>query len=243
MERRKMTLPRKNSTAISLFMALFLLVSDIPAMAGVVAGTVTHVSGPLFALKGDGTRKALSQKSSVEAGDTLITEKRTYARIKFIDNSEVTLRPNSQLVVENFSYDKKKPEQDSAVFNLVKGGLRAVSGNVGKRGDKDSYKMNTLSATIGIRGTHYGASHCTNDCGKLPSGLYVDVADGSIVVSNQGGQKVFDAGQFGYVPDSGTPPVSLPKDPGIGFNPPPAIPPPASRAAPAAPAKVDCEVR
>lgn len=238
---RKMTLPRRSSTAISLILAF--LLPAVPVMAGEIAGTVTHLSGPLFALKGDGTRKALSQKSSVEAGDTLITEKRTYARIKFIDNSEVTLRPNSQLVVEKFSYDKKKPEQDGAVFNLVKGGLRAVSGNVGKRGDKDSYKMNTLSATIGIRGTHYGASHCTNDCGKLPSGLYVDVADGSIVVSNQGGEKVFDAGQFGYVQDSAVPPVSLPKDPGIDFNPPPAIPPPASRAAPTAPAKVDCEVR
>ena len=239
---RKIPLPRRSSTAISLLLT-FLLLSIVPAMAGEIAGTVTHLSGPLFALKTDGTRKALSQKSKVEAGDTLITEKRTYARIKFIDNSEVTLRPGSQLVVEKFSYDKKKPEQDSAVFNLVKGGLRAVSGNVGKRGDKDSYKMNTLSATIGIRGTHYGASHCTTDCGKLPSGLYVDVADGSIIVSNQGGEKVFDAGQFGYVPDSGSPPVSLPKDPGVGFNPPPAIPPPASRATPAAPAKVDCEVR
>lgn len=236
-----MTLPRRSSTAISFILAVLLFA--LPAMAGEVAGTVTHLSGPLFALKGDGTRKALSQKSSVEEGDTLVTEKRTYARIKFIDNSEVTLRPGSQLVVEKFSYDKKKPEQDNAVFNLVKGGLRAVSGNVGKRGDKDSYKMNTLSATIGIRGTHYGASHCTTDCGKLPSGLYVDVADGSIVVSNQGGERVFDAGQFGYVQDSGSPPISLPKDPGIDFNPPPSIPPPASKAAPAAPAKVDCEVR
>lgn len=242
MEMRKM-LPRKSSTAISLILAACLLFAWLPAMAGEVAGSVTHLSGPLFAMKGDGTRKALSQKSAVEQGDTLITEKRTYARIKFIDNSEVTLRPNSQLVVEKFSYDKKKPEKDGAVFNLVKGGLRAVTGSVGKRGDKDSYKMNTLSATIGIRGTHYGASHCTNDCGKLPSGLYLDVAEGSIIVSNQGGQKVFDAGQYGYVRDSGSAPVSLPKDPGIGFNPPPAVPPPASRGAAASGKAVDCEVR
>lgn len=242
MERRKLMRPRRNSTVTSLILAFVLLIA-VPVLGGEIAGTVTHVSGPLFALKGDGTRKALSTKSAVEQGDTLVTEKRTYARIKFIDNSEVTLRPGSQLVVEKFFYDKNKPEKDSAVFNLVKGGLRAVSGKVGKRGDKDSYKMNTLSATIGIRGTHYGASHCTNDCGKLPSGLYVDVAAGSIVVSNQGGQKVFDAGQFGYVRDSGSAPITLPKDPGITFNPPPSIPPPASKAAPAAPAKVDCEVR
>ena len=243
-----MSRSRRSSTAISLKLTTLLLpvlclLLAASAFAGEVAGTVTHLSGPLFAKKADGMKKALSQKSAVEQGDTLITEKNTYARIKFLDNSEITLRPNTRMVVEKFSYDKQKPEKDGAVFNLVKGGLRAVSGSVGKRGNQDGYKMKTLSATIGIRGTHYGCSHCQNDCGKLPNGLYVDVAEGAIIVSNQGGSKTFDAGQFGYVPDPTTPPVTLPKDPGIKFAPPATVPPPAGGKGGEKGKMVDCEVR
>lgn len=235
---------KRSSTAISILLQMALCLMAATAIAGEVAGTVTHLSGPLFAKKGDGTRKALSQKSFVEQGDTLITEKSTYARIKFVDNSEVTLRPNTQLVVEKFSYNKEKPAQDGAVFNLVKGGLRAVTGSVGKRGNQDSYQMKTLSATIGIRGTHYGCSHCEGNCGALPNGLYLDVAEGAIVVKNNGGATEFKAGQYGYVRDSVSVPTHLPKDPGVKFTPPQSVSSSSSPKAAGGSGKgVDCEVR
>ena len=49
--------------------------------------------------------------------------------IKFVDNGEITLRPNTQFKIENFSYVKlPKPESDSAIFTLFKGGLRSITG-------------------------------------------------------------------------------------------------------------------
>lgn len=151
-----MSNPRK-ITVISLFLSAILLLATV-AVAG-QAATVTHLSGPLAARKADGSTKAISIGSRIEEGDTVVTEKRTYARLKFTDGSEVTLKPGSQFKVEKFSYDQGKPANDSATFSLIKGGLRSITGQVGKRGNQDSYQMKTPTATIGIRGTIYIAEY------------------------------------------------------------------------------------
>lgn len=144
------------------------------------AGKVTHVSGPLAARKSDGKVKALSINSIVESGDTLITEKRTYARIKFYDNSEITLKPNTQFKVEEYSFNREKPSEDKSVYNLVKGGLRAVSGQIGKRGDPDRFRMKTPVATIGIRGTIFTADYVEEtppQTGELANPVLLAMAD------------------------------------------------------------------
>ncbi len=242
------------------------------AQAAQTVGTVINLSGALLAKKDDGTVKILAQKSAVEQGDTLISQKNSYARIRFIDNSEMTLRPDTQLKIDRFSYAADKPEQDSALFNLVKGGLRSITGLLGKR-NHSRFGMHTPTATIGIRGTifiaeyvppsepavaAYGFSSFASapdaliaqyavrsdaPYGSLPAraaplqvaqnipstpqgrapGLYVQVLDGMINVSNGGGSQNFAAGQFGYTPSFQQPPVILPANPGMHFSPPPAF--------------------
>lgn len=273
---------RKNFTVTKAWIALLLLFLGLHAYAAQVAGTVTDLNGPLLAKKSDGTVKVLSQKSLVEQGDLLVTEKETYARIKFLDNSEVTLRPGTQFRIDNFSYAHDKPQNDSALFSLLKGGLRAVSGAVGKR-SREKTGLNTPAATIGIRGTIYvveyvepavsdvaawgrsviAANAWASDRGapgnggmtisdvssgrSLPEilpmkpyqdklmaqntlqpamdarapGLYVQVLDGMIHLSNAGGAQNFSAGQFGFTPSFQQPPIILPNNPGMQFAPPP----------------------
>lgn len=195
-----------------------------------VVGQVTHLSGVLTVRHADGTRKVLGVKSAILEGDTLITERETYTRVKFIDNAEIVLRPGSEVAVNKYVYDEKKPESDSVAIGLVKGGLRAVTGLVGKR-NHDAVNFDTPTATIGIRGTNFGALFCQNDCGGVPSvsgkspenGLHVDVSSGAVVVSNGGGQQLFQAGQFGYVATPNTPPVIVPPSQGIQVTMPPSI--------------------
>ena len=214
-------------------------------------GTVTDVSGPLVARKADGVLKALSQKSTVDAGDVLQTEAKTYARIRFIDNSEITLKPNTQFKIDDFSYDEAKPDTDSSVFSLIKGGLRSITGLLGKR-NKEKFKMNTPVATIGIRGTNFGALFCQSDCGSVPTpsgsapqnGLYVDVSEGQIVVANGAGSQEFSAGQFGFVANLNTPPVILPPTSGLPVTMPLNLTNPGPDAPNAnGPGDVDCVVR
>ena len=213
----------KNYIAISLLVLAYALIIAGNSFAGEKIGTVINISGPLFAKKADGTSRVLSGNSIIEEGDTIITEKATYGRIKFTDNSEMTLRPNTQIKISNYKFNKEKPQEDSAVYDLAKGGLRAVTGLVGKRGNLDSYKVNAPTGTIGIRGTTYEATLCNkanNNCGNLTDGLYVFVLEGAINLTNAGGSQTFNAGQFGFTPSFKTPPVILPKNPGIQFTPP-----------------------
>jgi hypothetical protein len=144
----------KKCTVIKALMLLALCGVVSASWAAQVAGTIVQLSGPLLAKKADGVVRILSMRSEVESGDTLVTEKNTYAMVKFIDNSEITLKPSTTFKVEDFSYDAGKPDGDNASFNLVKGGLRSVTGLLGKR-NKEKFAMKTPSATIGIRGTTF----------------------------------------------------------------------------------------
>jgi hypothetical protein len=204
--------------------ALLILVAPAAGLAA-PAGEVTHVSGALMVRKADGASKILAPKSAVESGDLLATAGDTYARVKFTDGGEITLRPNTQLRIELFNFEQNQPGKDSAIFSLLKGGLRTITGLVGKR-QPNSYEMRTTTATIGIRGTNYGALLCQGDCqnlrtseGQIPSdGLHVDVADGIITVTNQGGQILLSAGQFGYVQSFTIPPANVPPGQGVTSN-------------------------
>ena len=239
----------KKTTAISLLVFGLLLVATI-ALAAPVA-VVTHLSGPLAARKTDGAIIAILIGSKVDEGDTVVTEKRTYARLKFNDGNEITLKPNSLFKVETYTYDQAQPKNDSATFNLIKGGLRTITGQIGKRGNQDSYQMKTPSATIGIRGTIYDAHFCqTDSCGSIEPGLYLAVSNGSVVITNSDGNKttlLVKAGQYVYVKNPVTPPVVLPARPDIPFNPPPSVGSSATGKTggkqDAASAAADCQIR
>jgi len=220
-------------------------------------GQVTHLSGPLFAVKDDGTRRALSVGSQVEAGEILVTETKTYAQVRFNDKGVVTLKPDSQFRIDRFSFEEQAPEKDNALFALLKGALRTVTGLIGKRGNADAYRMNTPMATIGIRGTGFGLTQCPGaaGCERLPAGAYLDVFEGAVSlgpplpppgepppVTPPPPPIVLTAGQFGFQPPVGAP-QQLPSDPGLGqhFQPPPAFSRPSAGEAP--PAQAGCIVR
>ena len=145
-----------------------------------------------FRARRTGHRK-FSRRNPKSRPATLATAVDTYARVKFTHGAEVTLRPNTQLRVDSFNFEQNAFGKESAIFSLLKGGLRTIAGLVGKR-KPSSYEMRTTVASIGIRGTNYGLLFChedwqnlTNNEGPVPSnGLHLDVADGIISVTSQG---------------------------------------------------------
>ena len=192
-----------------------------PASSGV--GQVTHLSGTLVGrLDGQLQPRLLANRSSISPGETLATQGDTYARVKFNDGTEVVLRPNTQFKIEQYTYDEKEPSKDNIIFGLLKGGLRSVSGLISKR-NKEKIQYTTATATVGIRGTHFGMLMCSADCAGIPTvtgtmpadGLHVDVAAGQIVVTTPAGSLTVNPGQFGYVPSAGAPPTIVPPQNGI----------------------------
>jgi len=205
---------------ISIGLGIVLASSTLSALA---AGAVSQLSGTLSVRKTDGSVRILSQKSEIQDGDTLNTQRDSYAQIRFPDGGQVTLKPNTTVKIEKFDYVQDQPQRDNFLFGLVKGGLRAVTGLVGKRGNPDAYKLGTATATIGIRGTTYGVDDCTednNNCKGLQEAVYVSVSDGEIIAANNAGTVSFLAGQFGAIESRDRLPRFLSTDPGLQFTPP-----------------------
>ena len=187
------------------------------------AGTVTHLSGTLSVQRSDGSVRILSQKSEVNPGDVLTTQRDSYAQINFSDGSSLTMRPNTQISIEQYHFVQDRPQEDNSFLRLVKGGLRTVTGLVGKRGNQDAYKIGTNTATIGIRGSSGdtidsstgGCEGVTPGCDKLPAGVHHTTYSGSYIMQNEGGSQIIGQGQFGFAGDFKTRPVLLPGDPGL----------------------------
>ena len=119
--------------------------------------------------------------------------------------------------IDNFKFSEEKPARKTRfLYSLVKGGLRAVTGIVGKR-SKRQIPARHATATIGIRGTDLLRRRLRQqprrrlpaaDCGRL-----CGVADGEIVVRNGQGELGLTAGQFGLI-EPNQRPLFLSTDPG-----------------------------
>jgi hypothetical protein len=220
----------RNLRNVSLFCLLGLLLPALAWAEGV--GTITHLGGIVRATHADGTSKLLSVKSEIMEGDTLQTEQDTFVRIKFVDGGEVVLRPETVFKVDAYVYkpDASEQRKDNILLNLVKGGMRSVTGLLGKR-SPDAFKMKTEAATVGIRGTHFGALWCHNDCAHIPTifghppenGLHTDTAQGRTIIINAAGRIEVPAGSFSFTANYNTPPKLVPPSQGIQVTMPPSI--------------------
>lgn len=180
---------------------------------------LTHLSGQVQIKQVDGNLVSATSQSQTKSGETILTGKDGYVRVSSSDGGDIVLRPNSEFVIESYHFEEAKPQEDNFVYRLLKGGLRTVTGLIGKRGNRDAYQGKSVTATIGVRGTGFDIRVCQNDCGVLQDGTYFSLRSGSIVVNNQQGELTMNAGEFSFAGFNQTP-MLLPRDPGIGFTPP-----------------------
>jgi hypothetical protein len=192
-------------------------------------GTVQYLSGTLSVQRANGTVAALAERSSVGAGDVITTQRDSYAQLRFSDGGQVTLRPETQVRIESYAYDEGRPERDSFAMQLFKGGLRSLTGLIGKRtNNRNAYRMVTSTATIGIRGTDYTAIQIdppkSGEAGSLPPGVYVTVADGAVAFISGGVEQLVGVGQAAFSANFNLPPSLIPPPPNLPqITPPPSF--------------------
>lgn len=188
---------------------VFLLASDVASAA---AGKIVFARGDVKVERA-GQTLVLDKGAQIEAGDTIVTGADGRAQLLMADGDRMALRTNTRFTVDEFKAPDSpdKPETGRSFYSLVKGGFRAVTRSLGKRG-LDSYRVKTPVATIGIRGTTYWVVYHPGDANN-PAGYYFGVSEGGLSVGNNAGQMDFSAGQFGYVKDLNSPPQLLPGPP------------------------------
>lgn len=199
--------------ATCLTAALTVIALAFPLTAfSMVAGRADFVIGKVEAMAADGIRRTLSKGSEINTGETISTDTNARAQLRFTDGGFISLQPNTIFRVDEFNYQSKTDGAEKGFFSLLKGGLRAITGAIG-RVNRDTYRVTTPVATIGIRGTGYNA--------ELSDGLFINVGDGSISLTNNAGLLLVTAGNAAYVANINTPPAFStrhPRNPPAGMR-------------------------
>ncbi|KAF0205419.1 MAG: hypothetical protein FD173_1032 [Gallionellaceae bacterium] len=129
-----------------------LLLACLPVAEGyAAAGKFNFVIGDVRVVNASGERKAV-RGGEVEANDTIISGKNSMAQLRLSDGAFIALRADTELRIDKYQYDSKKPEANDTVLSLAKGTMRAFTGAIASI-NKERFKMKTATATIGIRGS------------------------------------------------------------------------------------------
>lgn len=176
------------------------------------AGRIIMAIGSVSVVR-DGNSVPAKRNTPVRAGDAVVTGDTSNAQLRLNDGAVIALRPNTEFKVKEFSYSGKADGTEKASLSLVKGGVRAVTGAIG-RANRDNLKVDAVVATVGIRGTGFNIKFCDAACKTAnPSaneGLYAGVFEGRIDVSNKAGQATeLGVNRFAYVQSESVAPQLL----------------------------------
>lgn len=150
-------------TWVSLVTAMLLLITGLVATAPAeVVGRITQVEGRVDLLKG-GQLPATPAKleDPVELGDVLRTKSLSKANITFVDNTVITISPESRIAIEEYMFDPAKGKRN-AVLQIFHGMALAVVSKIFKAEQPD-FVIKTHTAIMGVRGTEVGVRLSAND--------------------------------------------------------------------------------
>src|SRR6185369_10460005 len=137
---------------------IFLLLAASMASAQ-SAGEVEFARGVGFAQMPGQAPRTLGKGLPLKEGDRLTTADGASAIIKLDDGTRMTVRPNSEIVLQQYRFKENAPD-NSMLMQLVRGGFRALTGLISKNAP-NAARIQTHTATIGIRGTDFDARVCT----------------------------------------------------------------------------------
>ncbi len=134
-------------------------------------GRFTLVEGQVDVLKhGQVPAAAAKMGDGVEPGDVIRTKSQAKAQVKFVDDSFVTMAPESRIAVADFTYDAASRERH-AVLRFFKGVMHTLVTRV-EQVQQPEFLMETHTAVFGVRGTEIYTVLLPNATGAyLISGL------------------------------------------------------------------------
>jgi len=128
--------------------ALFALIASAsPALSA--SGTALGVDQSAE-LESHTTTKVLSVGADIFIGDKVVTGPTGQVQIKFSDKTKLVVGPNSSLLIEDYLLRDDNSAGQFAIKALG-GTFRFVTGQA----EKDRYKIETPTGTIGVRGTAF----------------------------------------------------------------------------------------
>ena len=144
---------RRQLIAASLTLLLFVSLFPLASHAAVV-GRFTLVKGQVDLLK-QGKIPAIAAKyqDGVEIGDVIRTKSKAKAQLTMVDDSVITLAPETRLAISDYQYNPVRGER-RAVVRSIMGLVHTVVKRIIKTEQPD-FIMETHTATLGVRGTNF----------------------------------------------------------------------------------------
>ena len=133
------------------------LSSAFAAPAFAAAGTAQFTAGDVKVKRVDGALSVLSKGLEIDSGQSVLTGADGRAQVRFTDGGLISLQPNTEFKIANY-VDKLDAKEDRFLVDLLRGSMRAITGLIGKR-NRDNYRVNTATATIGIRGSGFNVGY------------------------------------------------------------------------------------
>ncbi|MBI2308950.1 MAG: FecR domain-containing protein [Rhodocyclales bacterium] len=174
--------------------ALLIALAAVYPLAAHAAGAakVDFAHGSVTAVGAAGAARPLQRGGEIVSGEAVVTGDGGRAQLRFTDGGMVSLQPSSEFKVDDYRFSSAAGGEEKGFFSLLKGGLRAITGLVGK-GNKSAYKVTTSVATIGIRGTEFTLAYSGADSVAVWTG------EGAIEVCNNAGCTTVPAGASALV--------------------------------------------
>lgn len=201
-------MPRK-AVRIFLLVALFELFFSLPVQATEV-GRFEEVEGRVeFLKKGELPAAAAQQGEPLNLGDMVRTKSGARAVIRFVDDTLLTIAPESRVVIQEYLFDADKSHR-RAVLKVLQGLVGAVVPRL-LTGDNPSFLMETHTASMGVRGTEWYAQ-------LSPQATDIYTVAGSLEIRNRnarvGGKVITQAMQYTRVTATEPPtfPVAFSKE-------------------------------
>ncbi len=165
-----------------------MLAAASPSAWAQAAGRLLSVTGEVGIVGADGVRRSAERGGEIRQGDTIVTGPEALAQARMSDGGLISVRPDSEFKLEQFSYKGREDRSASFVVNILKGGFRTITGLIAQV-NRPGYRIATPAATIGVRGTHFEVVHVLPQIAspQVPAGTYNRVFEGITTVQNPAG--------------------------------------------------------
>ena len=175
-------------------------------------------------VKADGKPdRLLTRGGPVYEGDVIDTAISAITVLAFRDQTKLTVQSNTTFKVDSYHYSDNKQasatrRDNSVAFRLIKGGLRMLTGLIGKQ-SPNNVRLSAPVATIGIRGTGvdtFCGAGCADtsqgvpDTQGIPAGLHTYVWEGNVVLEMPSGTYSIQNGEAFFLAAGAIEPVRMP---------------------------------
>jgi hypothetical protein len=146
---------KERKILMSAWVALALILISSSMAGAESVGRLTQVEGQVDLLKG-GNLPATPVKvdDTVAPADIIRTKALSRAQITFIDNSILTISPESRIAIQEFKFEPARKKRH-AVLEIFQGLALTVVNKIMKAEEPD-FILKTQTALLGVRGTEIG---------------------------------------------------------------------------------------